>query len=379
MAKNKNRNLFNRGGTWYFRRRVRDKRTRKDRWIKEALSRSLTEARKLRDQRLKEILIHGDIQKPDSETEEGPLFGELAEKWAKITKARIKSSTYLGYQIAMNAYVLKRFGNTPIRKISWLDVEDFITDLTCTAKRINNLLVPMRGVFKMAHKGGFVDQNIMSMVENRKIEKPQIKPLSMKEVNRFLACVNPFYKEFFIVAFFTGMRAGEMSALKWQNVDFDRRLIRIVETRVYGEEGRPKTPSSYRDIGMLSMVFDALKAQARKTRLRSKYVFLNEEDKPIEIETLRKNAWSKGLKKAGLEYRPVIQTRHTFATMMISSGENLGWVQKMMGHTSLKMITDKYFSYVPNMTHNDGSKFMEEYARAGEKRGPNVAQSQGHI
>jgi len=125
------------------------------------------------------------------------------------------------------------------------------------------------------------------------------------------------------------------------------------------------------------MVHDALKEQARKTRLRSKYVFLNEEDKPIEIETRRKNAWSKGLKKAGLEYRPVIQTRHTFATMMISAGENLGWIQKMMGHTSLKMITDKYFSYVPNMTHHDGTKFMEEYVKNGEKRGPNVAQSQG--
>ena len=217
----------------------------------------------------------------------------------------------------------------------------------------------------------------MSMVENRKIEKPQIKPLSIDEVNRFLDCVNPFYKQFFIVAFFTGMRAGEMSALKWENVDFDRRLIRIVETRVYGEEGRPKTTSSYRDIGMLPMVFDALKEQARRTRLRSRYVFLNEESKPIEIETLRKNAWSKGLKKAGVEYRPAIQTRHTFATMMISSGENLGWVQKMMGHTSLKMITDKYFSYVPNMTHNDGSRFMEEYSNRGEKRDPNVAQSQG--
>jgi integrase len=62
------------------------------------------------------------------------------------------------------------------------------------------------------------------------------------------------------------------------------------------------------------------------------------------------------LKKAKLESRPIIQTRHTFATMMISAGENLGWVQKMMGHTSLKMITDKYFSYVPNMTHNNGFK-----------------------
>jgi integrase len=377
MAKNKNHNLFKRGGTWYFKKRVRDKRTRKDRWIKEALSTSLTEARRLRDQRLKDIFVYGDVQKHGSEEPIGPLFGDLALQWAKITKARVKQSTYVGYQTAMNAYVLKRFGNTPIRMISWLDVEDFITDLTCTAKRINNLLVPMRGVFKMAHKAGFVDHNIMTMVENRKIEKPQIKPLSMEEVDRFLNCVNPFYKPFFIVAFFTGMRAGEMSALKWSNVDFDRRLIKVVETRVYGEEGRPKTNSSYRDIVMLPMAYDALKEQARKTRLRSKYVFLNEEGTPIEIETLRKNAWSKGLKAAGLEYRPVIQTRHTFATMMISSGENLGWVQKMMGHTTLKMITDKYFSYVPNMTHNDGSKFMEEYSRAREKCGPNVAQAQG--
>ena len=88
------------------------------------------------------------------------------------------------------------------------------------------------------------------------------------------------------------MRAGEMSALKWDNVDFERRLIKIVETRVYGEEGRPKTTSSYRDIAILPMVYDALKEQARKTRLRSKYVFLNEQGSPIEIETLRKNAWS---------------------------------------------------------------------------------------
>ena len=47
--------------------------------------------------------------------------------------------------------------------------------------------------------------------------------------------------------------------------------------------------------------------------------------------------------------------------MMISAGENLGRIQKMMGHSSLKMITDKYFACIPNMTHNDGSQFLDEY------------------
>jgi hypothetical protein len=53
--------------------------------------------------------------------------------------------------------------------------------------------------------------------------------------------------------------------------------------------------------------------------------------------------------------------------MMVSSGENLGWIPKMMGHSSLKMITDKYFSNIPNMTHHDGSKFMAECEIKAEK------------
>ncbi len=55
------------------------------------------------------------------------------------------------------------------------------------------------------------------------------------------------------------------------------------------------------------------------------------------------------------------------SSLKISTGENLGWVMKMMGHSSLKMITDKYFSYIPNMTHQDGSKFLEEYGKKVEK------------
>jgi integrase len=364
MARNNNHHLRKRGTVWYFRKRVNG------RWIKKALSQSVTEARKLRDHYLREILLNGTMPQPEIVVDDSPLFGELAQKWGKITEKRVKLSTFHGYQTAMNAYVLKKFGNTPINTISYLDVEEFLSELDCSGKTINNLLVPMRGVFKLAYKSGLLDQNVMTMVENRKTSKPQINPLSMEEVDRFLVSVNPFWKPFFTVAFFTGMRAGEMSALKWAHVDFERKLIRVVETRVYGEEGRPKTNSSYRDIQMLPMVYDALKEQARKTRLRSKYVFLNEHDEPVEIETLRKNAWTKGLERAGLEYRPVIQTRHTFATAAISSGENLGWVQKMMGHSSLKMITDKYFSYIPNMTHNDGSKFLSEYEMKQEKMWP---------
>lgn len=120
------------------------------------------------------------------------------------------------------------------------------------------------------------------------------------------------------------------------------------------------------------MVHKALLEQAQKTRLKSKYVFINLENKPIDVETLRKTAWTTGLKDAKIEYRPMIQTRHTFATLMITTDENIGWVQKMMGHASLKMIVEKYYGYVPNMTHNDGSLFVKEYEGRDAKSTPNV-------
>jgi integrase len=355
--RNKNHNMVLRGVTWHFVAKINGKK------VKRALSQSITEARRLRDELLREIVLHGDIPTRKQESSAGVLFGEFALKWAKIIEKKVRISTMRDYRISMNSCILPRFGDTPIADIGYLDVETFISELGCSAKRINNVLVPMRGVFRLAEKSGIISTNIMKMVENRRTEKPQINPMSLDEVNAFLAKVNPYYRPFFEVAFFTGMRGGEMSALKWVNVDFEKKVIRIVETRVYGVEGMPKTSGSYRYVDILPMTMRALKDQAASSKLKSPYVFLNEEGKPIEVETLRKNAWSKGLKHAKIPYRPMIQTRHTFATLMILSGENLGWVQKMMGHKSLKMIINNYFSHIPNLTHRDGTLFVQEYEK----------------
>jgi hypothetical protein len=79
----------------------------------------------------------------------------------------------------------------------------------------------------------------------------------------------------------------------------------------------------------------------------------------------REVVWKPALKKAGLDYRPPIQTRHTFATMMLSAGEDIGWVQNMLGHSSLQMIFTRYYAWIPRKTPKDGAAFLESVA---EKR-----------
>ena len=368
MVKDNNHHMLLRGNTWYFVTKVNGRRTRK------ALSQSVTEARRIRDEYLRDIKLYGELQIVKTNDGKGPLFGEVVEKWVKVTDKRIRTSTMIDYKSAMNTYILPRFGNTPIADITNLDVEEMVSEMECSAKRINNILVPLRSVYKLAYKNKFVSENIMLQIENHKVRKAKIRPLSIDQIRLFLEHVNPFYKPFFFVAFFTGMRGGEMAALKWDNIHLDTGKIDIVETRVYGEDGAPKTEGSFRTIDILPMVHKALLEQAQKTRLRSKYVFLNADDKPVDVETLRKTSWTTGLKDAKIEYRPMIQTRHTFATLMITSGENIGWVQRMMGHASLKMIIEKYYAFIPNMTHNDGSLFVKEYEGRDEKSTPKVPQ-----
>ena len=355
-VKNKNHHLIQRGEAWYFVTKVNGRRIRK------ALSQSITEARRIRDEYLREILLHGDIQKPKDKPDRVPLFGEIAQEWVQIISKEIKTSTLEDYRYTMNRYVLPEFGNRPIAMINYLEIKKFVSNLSCSHKRKNNVLVPMRSVFKHAFLSEIIDKNPMDRIKNLKIEKPDIHPLSMEEVRKVLESVSSRYRNFFIVAFFTGMRFGEMSALKWRNVDFRLGVIKVRETRVLGEEGRPKTKKSSRDIKMLAPVIEAMRDQMKETvgKTEAGYVFLNQYGKPVEPMPTNFHVWKPALKKAGLEPRPLYQTRHTFATLMLDAGEHPGWVQKMMGHETMQMIYEKYYSYIKSYERDEGSAFMQK-------------------
>lgn len=180
----------------------------------------------------------------------------------------------------------------------------------------------------------------------------------MYNVSLFLEHTPAHYKPFFTVLFFTGMRFGEAAALKWKNVELENGLIRIVETRVYGEEGRPKAKGSKRDIDLLPPVVESLKIQ-REMNLAGQYVFLDQKHEIMTPDHIRELIWKPTLKRAGLEYRPPIQTRHSFATMAIESGEALGWVQHMLGHKTLQMIFNNYHKWIKKDTQHNGSAMMK--------------------
>ena len=104
---------------------------------------------------------------------------------------------------------------------------------------------------------------------------------------------------------------------------------------------------------------EALRKQRERTMGKTDYVFLNQKGRPLLPNSINYHIWKPALKSAGLSPRSLYQTRHTFATLMLDAGELPGWVQKMMGHSSMKMILERYYAYIKNYQRDDGVAFME--------------------
>ena len=104
-----------------------------------------------------------------------------------------------------------------------------------------------------------------------------------------------------MVAFFTGMRFGEMAALRWKDVDFKLGVIKVRKTRVRGEEGLPKTKGSIRDIKILPPVVEILRNQRKPTMKKSDYVFRNFYGRPLLPNSVNYHIWKPALKKSRVE------------------------------------------------------------------------------
>lgn len=294
-----------------------------------------------------------------------PLFSDFAELWFSEKKIEWRDSHANTVRISLDKYLLPTFGKKMVGQIRKSDILNFRSSLakvpgqkekTLSPSRINHIMTPLRMIMtEAADRFEFTSpwQNIKPLKEPR----TEVQPFSLEEVNLILQTVRPDFKNYFTVRFFTGMRTAEIDGLRWQNVDFERRQILVVEGWVEGQRVATKTDSSHRAIHMSKMVYEALKMQYLVTAKLGDYVFCTQSGTPLLRRNVNRRVWYPLLRHLGLAQRRPYQTRHTAATLWLASGENPEWIARQMGHNSTEMLFTVYSRYVPNLTRQDGSAF----------------------
>src|SRR5690606_26098168 len=121
---------------------------------------------------------------------------------------------------------------------------------------------------------------------------------------------------------------------------------------------QPKTKSGERDVMLFPPAMEALKSQKEFTYLANGRVFYNPyTNEPWTTDgQIRRTLWMHALKRAGVVYRNPYQTRHTYASTLLSVGENPMWVAKQMGHKDWGMIRKRYGRFIPEIDPSAGSK-----------------------
>ncbi len=187
-------------------------------------------------------------------------------------------------------------------------------------------------------------------------EAKAIEPFSLEDVKSLIENAPSLrLKAFLVVAFFTGLRTGEQLALLWSDIDFKNKKIKINKSlNLSGKITSPKNKPSIREVDLLEPVEKILKELKASEPANKKMIFLSIPKRTQEFQ----KAFKALLKALNLKDRKLYTTRHTFASLMLSQGEEAMWVSKTLGHKDLNTTYKTYSHYIPKQD-KERAKFLK--------------------
>lgn len=302
------------------------------------------------------------------QTGQVPLSKYLAS-WLEKKEKGLKASTIDGYRKIIDGVLVPKLGDHPLVLLSRKMIKEAMASMDASNKRLSNVQSCLRSALNDAVHDELIEINPMAGWTYSVREKPktedEIDPFSPEEQRLILSGTDGQYRNLLQFAMWTGLRTSELIAVEWGDVDWLRGEIRISRglTRAAKEAELPKTAAGIRSVKLLPMALEALTAQKVHTYIEGGVIFHDPRyGKPFDgDQAIRKSFWIPTIRKAKVRYRNPYQTRHTYASMMLSAGEHPMWVAKQMGHASWLMIAKVYGRWIPTENDTSGNKAVEMF------------------
>lgn len=303
---------------------------------------------------------------PDSKkapkTASNQTFGEACDAWFK-TKGRLAKKTQTQYRNALEVWKGLLGADTPLSKLAHGRLAGLVgSHPWASAKLLNNYLICLRGVMTLACRELKID-NPMDGIENSRTQAKGPDPLTGKErdavVGYMAVHFHPYVWRYFAFAFATGARPEEIIALRWGDVDMDRKMVRIERARSAGMDGPLKTYEA-RDVELTAT---AIKALIGMMERGPDHVFINPvTNKPWHDErSQRDHYWKPTLKALGIRERRAYCTRHTYAATALMAGVNPAYIARQMGHKNARMLFHVYAKWIDGA---DGGRERDRLSQA---------------
>ena len=291
------------------------------------------------------------------------LYSDILTAWLQSVKINVKESTYVRYKQLITCHVAPYLGKYPIDKISCQLVEKFVTDkLTngrmdgkggLSTKTVADIVTIVKSSMGYATYNGIAVTCNLSKLTIKKKDK-EMRVLSLEEQKKLTTVLlhnTDYIKLGVLISLYTGIRIGELCALKWENLNLYNKTISVRETmqRIQCSENNelsktkivitePKSKCSIRDIPIPDFLVDIIKQFQCSSK---SYVLTGNINRYIEPRTMQ-NHFQKYIQECGIPKANYHSLRHTFATRCVEVGFEIKTLSEILGHTNVNITLNRY-------------------------------------
>ena len=267
--------------------------------------------------------------------------------WLVRNHKQWEVTTYRDYSQIIHSHLTPAFGRYYLTELTPVIIKDWRSARTCSNKRLNNILSPLRQMYSEALDDELIDKHPMARISNLKVTTREPRPLNSTEIERVLGEVEGSIKNQFQFSIWSGLRTSELIALQWEDIDWDKNRFYVRRARVRNIDKTTKTTSGIRTVELQESAREALMKQRNITPSNG-HVFLDPQtNRPYKSDqAIRRKYWTPALARANVTYRTPYETRHTYASMLLSRGEIPMWVASQMGHKDCNMLIKTYGRWI---------------------------------
>ncbi len=289
------------------------------------------------------------------------LFSVVAADWFKSVELQAKESTRNKYHNMLTSYILPAYGDQSLDNITYDFIESHCNFLLVSggkkgsglsAKTVTDVLSIIRNVLKFAIRKGMYVPCDGSAIQIKRTTKPMrvFSKTEQEQLCKYILTEPELCNIGILVCLFTGLRIGEICALRWDDISFSEQTIHVHRTlqRVQNKSGNgsktkiivttPKSACSIRTIPIPDELRDILVAYKKSS---GGYLLTNDEGKFVEPRTMQ-NKFKRALKLSGIESANFHTTRHTFATRCIELGFDVKSLSEILGHATVNITMNRY-------------------------------------
>lgn len=303
--------------------------------------------------------LTADLARGEYREQSRVTLAEYARDWARTYAGRtsrgIRPTTLDEYRRDLEVHVLPVLGSRRLSQIEPRHVKLLASDLAAAGRRpstVRNIMAPLRALFATAVEEGAVRSNPCAGLRLPGGTTPDrhARALTEPELARLLAEVPEQWR--LLVQFLaqTGLRIGELIALRWDDVDLGIRRVKVRRRLYKGTLDAPKSRHGIRDVPISTSLAQALWSHRADTRFArdEDLVFPSEVGTPLNGMNLLHRVVKPAAVRAGLPWASLHTLRHTCASMLFRSGWNAKQVQMVLGHHSPAFTLATYVHIIPD-------------------------------